>query len=178
MAVYRQQTDAAYGGGARFFHWLVVALVAAQFVIGWTMPDVQRGTLPVGLIAWHLAVGAALIAAMAARLVWRFTHRPPPDTLSPLMRAASKGTHVLLYAALIAVPLLGWANASSRGWTVKLFGAWPLPALVPSGSPLGNAMGDVHGVLAWVLFALIGLHIAAALFHRFVLKDGTLKRMM
>lgn len=172
-----QRNGAKYDGVARLVHWLVVVLIAAQFVIGWTMPDVHKGTQPTGLIAWHLGVGAVLVAVMTVRIIWRVTHRPPPDTLAPMLRAISKITHLLLYAALIVVPLLGWANASSRGWAVRLLGVVSYPKLTPVGSSLGHEMGDVHGVLAWVLFALIFMHVAAALFHRFVLKDQVLQRM-
>lgn len=172
------QTDAGrYDPVARLLHWLIVALICAQFVLGWTMPEVHRDTQPVGLIAWHLAVGAALVAAMVLRIVWRLTHRPPPASLSPLLNTVSGATHFLLYAALVAVPLLGWANASSRGWAVNLLGAIPLPALSATGSSVGHAMGDIHSALAWVLLVLIGMHVGAALFHRFVLKDRVLQRM-
>ncbi|WP_211622989.1 cytochrome b [Paraburkholderia domus] len=167
-----------YDGTAKFLHWLVVLLLAAQFVIGWTMPGIHKGTRPDGLIAWHLGVGAALIAAVVVRIVWRLTHRPAPASLSPFLSVVSHVTHGLLYLALLAVPLLGWANASSRGWSVKLLGVLPYPSISGVGSPVGHAMGDIHGYLAWVLFALIALHIAAALFHRFVLKDQTLQRML
>lgn len=167
-----------YDGVARLLHWLVVALVVAQFAIGWIMPDIERGTLPAGLIAWHLSVGAALIAAVAARIIWRLTHRAPGSTLSPRLTAVSRTTHFLLYASLVAVPLLGWANASSRGWSVRLLGAIDLPALAPAGSPWGHAMGDIHGALTWVLLALIVMHVGAALFHRFVLKDNVMQRML
>jgi len=167
-----------YDGVARLFHWLIVLLIAAQFVIGWTMPDIHKGTLPQGLIAWHLGVGAALIAAVVLRIVWRATHRPAPASLSPVFRIVSHITHGLLYLALVVVPVLGWANASSRGWTVKLFGVLPYPSISPVGSSVGHEMGDIHGYLAWVLLALIGLHVAGALFHRFVLKDDVLQRML
>lgn len=178
MTSSRELTKSAYDGVARFLHWSVLVLVVAQFVIGWTMPHIRRDTQPVGLIAWHLGVGAALVAAMAVRIAWRITHRPPPDALPPMLATVSKITHFLLYATLVAVPVLGWANASSRGWSVKLLGALPYPNLTPTGSSLGHVMGDVHGVLAWVLFALICMHVSAALFHRFVFRDGTLRRMM
>ena len=167
-----------YDRVARLLHWLVVALIAAQFLIGWIMPDVGRDTQQVGLVAWHLSVGAALIAAVVARIAWRLTHRAPASTLPPTLSAVSRATHFLLYVFLILVPLLGWANASSRGWHVKLLGAVGLPALAPTGSPIGHAMGDVHSALAWVLLVLIGMHVGAALFHRFVLKDNVMQRMM
>ncbi|MFL9896985.1 cytochrome b [Paraburkholderia fungorum] len=171
-------TRPAYGAVARALHWLTALLIAMQFVIGWTMPDVHKDTQPVGLIAWHLGVGSTLIAVMVVRVVWRLTHRPTPDDLPPVLSIISRVTHFLLYAALVVVPLLGWINASSRGWTVRLVGVVPYPALSAPGSAFGNEMGDVHGILAWVLFALVGLHIAAALFHRFVLRDHVLQRML
>ncbi|MBB3261895.1 cytochrome b561 [Paraburkholderia bannensis] len=147
-------------------------------MIGWTMPDVHRDTKPIGEIAWHLGVGTALLAVMACRIAWRATHQPPPHNLPNAMRAISALTHGALYMLLLAVPLLGWINASSRAWAVKLGGLVALPSLSTVGSSLGHAMGDVHSALAWALLVLIGLHITAALYHRFVLRDGALQRMM
>ncbi|WP_233862981.1 cytochrome b [Paraburkholderia adhaesiva] len=167
-----------YDAVSRFLHWLVVSLVGVQFVLGWTMPDVHRDTRPEGLIAWHLVVGTALLAAMACRILWRATHRAPANDQAQPLRTLSGLTHYALYALLVAVPVLGWINASSRAWRVTLFGAIPLPSLSSAGSSFGHAMGDVHGVLAWALFSLICLHVGAALLHRFVLRDQTLQRMM
>ncbi|RKT13913.1 cytochrome b561 [Paraburkholderia sp. RAU2J] len=178
MAKVFEMKRPAYDAVARTLHWLTVLLVATQFVIGWTMPDVHKDTQPVNLIAWHLGVGATLVAVMVLRVFWRLTHWPTPDQLPLPLSVVSRITHVLLYVALVLVPLLGWINASSRGWTVRLLGVVPYPALSEPGSAFGHEMGDVHGILAWVLFALIGLHVVAALFHRFVLKDHVLQRML
>ncbi|WP_118183964.1 cytochrome b [Paraburkholderia phosphatilytica] len=169
-----------YDGVARTLHWAIVMLIVAQFLLGWTMPDIHRNTTPDGLIAWHLTVGATIVVAMALRVLWRVTHRPPPppDDLPVPLSVLSRATHLLLYAALVAVPVLGWINASSRGWKVALPGGVGLPALSASGSSFGHSMGDVHSLLAWVLLVLIGLHVAAALFHRFVLRDRTMQRML
>ncbi|MEX3929444.1 cytochrome b [Paraburkholderia sp. BR10936] len=89
MSDVAQHGSQTYGLVARLPHWLIVVLVAAQFVLGWTMSEVDRDTQRVGLIAWHLAVGAALIAAMAVRIVWPFIHRPPRGSLPPLLDAAT-----------------------------------------------------------------------------------------
>lgn len=167
-----------YDGMARTLHWLIVLLIAVQFMLGWIMPDIHRDTMPDGLIAWHLMVGATIIAVMVIRIVWRISHPPPPADVPRTIAALSRATHILLYAALIGVPAAGWINASSRGWTVALPGGVPLPALSAKGASLGHAMGDVHSVLAWVLLVLIGAHIAAALFHHLVLKDDVMHRMM
>jgi cytochrome b561 len=142
------------------------------------MPDIHRDTVPDGLIAWHLMVGATIVAVMAIRILWRISHPSPPADLPRAVAVLSRTTHVLLYAALIGVPLLGWTNASSRGWAVSLPGGVPLPALSAKGAAFGLAMGDVHSVLAWVLLVLIALHVAAAFFHHLVLKDGVMQRMV
>ncbi|ABE35833.1 prokaryotic cytochrome b561 family protein [Paraburkholderia xenovorans LB400] len=178
MAKVYELRRPAYDAVARTLHWLTALLVALQFMIGWTMPDFHKDTQPVNLIAWHLGVGATLVAVMAIRVIWRLTHQPTSDELPPLLSNVSRITHVLLYAALVIVPLLGWINASSRGWTVRLLGVVRYPALSELGSAFGREMGDVHGILAWVLFALIGLHVMAALFHRLILKDHVLQRML
>jgi cytochrome b561 len=180
MPLKQSLTPSTYSGLARFFHWTTALLVAGQYVIAWTMPDVHRGTHPIGLIAWHLSVGMLILLLVAVRVAWRTTHPAPPELPSvprPLALVA-RLTHWLLYLLLIALPLMGWANASSRGWPTFMGGLLPLPSLSPEGSPLGLSLGDWHQVFAWVLLVLIGLHAAAALFHHFVLRDDTLRRML
>ena len=169
-----------YDGVARFLHWLTVLLLVTQFAIAWTMPEIGRGTRPIGLIAWHLSVGTAILAVILIRAMWRLTHREPPapTTLSPTLQFISRATHVALYALLLALPLLGWANASARGWEVELFGLIKLPAMVSLGSPVGRALGDVHQTVALVLLAVVALHVLGALYHSLVVKDRTMQRMV
>jgi len=73
---------------------------------------------------------------------------------------------------------LGWANASARGFTVTIFGMMPLPAIMPEGSRVGMAMGDIHSLIGWCLLALIALHVVAALYHRLIRRDQVLQRML
>lgn len=167
-----------YDPFARLLHWLIVILLLVQYAVAWTMPGIHRGTKPVGLITWHLEIGTAIIAVMIVRIVWRLVRREPDAVeASPPMRVVSRLTHGLLYLLLIVQPVMGWINASSRGWHIMLFGTIPLPALSTTGSALGHEMGDLHQVLAWGLLGLIGLHLAGALYHHFILRDGVLRRM-
>ena len=165
---------------AQALHWLVLLLLIAQFAVAWTMPDITKTTPDAGLVAWHLSIGLSILLVMALRLAWRLTHRPPaaPRDLPPVLRALSRLTHGLLYATLIVLPLLGWANASSRGYPAKLFGVITLPALVPTGDAFGHTLGGVHGTLALVLLGLLALHVAGALYHLVVLRDDTVQRML
>ncbi len=170
----------AYNGVAQVLHWLIVGLLVLQFAVAWSMPDVHRDTKPVDLIAWHLSIGVFILLVMLIRLGWRAVSSVPPAPvdLTPALRLLSRATHFLLYGILIVLPLLGWINANSRGWTVRLFGFIPLPGLVPSGSEWGHSMGDLHMNLAIVLLVLVGLHVLGALYHQFVLRDSLLWRML
>ena len=175
------QAAAGYDPVARIFHWLTVLLVLAQFIVGWTMPDVRRGVKPVGLIHWHLVLGSSLLVIVALRLAWRLTHRPPPPPLGlPLwQKRAADITHGLLYVLLLAVPITGWIAASVRVWVVRAFGLLPLPQIMPPFAKIGFRVGDIHdGVLVWTLLVVVVLHVLAALYHRFVLRDTVLNRML
>jgi cytochrome b561 len=177
-----------YGVIARALHWSLALLIVAQLVIGWTMPHVGRKTVPVGLVGAHVTVGVLIVLLVAFRLVWRIV-KPPLASAAPrtLATGIARLGHVALYLMMIVVPVLGWANANSRGWIVgvsEMFapdGHLPdvrLPSLMEKGSALGHEFGDIHGTLALVFAILAGLHLALALYHHFVLRDGTLRKMM
>ena len=165
---------------AKTLHWAVVALLVIQFALAWTMPGIHRGTQPETLINLHLSVGATILAIVIIRAVWRLSHSapPPPTGLPAWQLLASRVTHGVLYLLLIAVPVLGWLNASARGWTVTLFWIASLPRLVAEGSPLGRLSGDIHTYASYALLGFAGLHILGALYHRFVLRDRVLERML
>ncbi len=84
----------------------------------------------------------------------------------------------MLNLTLLVQPFMGWANASSRGWTVHLFGLVSLPQILPTGSPLGHELGDIHTLTAYLLLALVGLHLAGALYQQFWLRGRLLSRML
>ncbi|MGH7034700.1 MAG: cytochrome b [Stellaceae bacterium] len=174
------ETRTGYGLLAKTLHWLIFALLVAQYCLGWTMPDVHRDTKPEGLIAWHLAVGATILGVVLIRLVWRAMRPVPLDRASlPRWQARlAQATHWLLYIGLVVMLLLGWANASARGFPVLFLGLIPLPPIMPVGSRLGLGFGDIHIFLSWCLLALIALHVLAALYHRLILRDLVLQRML
>jgi cytochrome b561 len=113
-----------YGTVAKLLHWLVLGLLAVQFTIAWTMPHVGRNTRPEGLIAWHLWIGLLILLLIAIRLLWRLRHPAPPlpAGLPRWQVSLSRLVHFLLYAILVLLPLMGWGNASARGWDIpKIF---------------------------------------------------------
>ena len=175
-----------YTGVAQALHWLIVALLIVQFTLAWTMPDISRGTEPERLISLHLSFGSLILLLMVVRFLWRMTHSapPPPTGLPAWQLLSSRVVHALLYVLLFAIPLLGWVNASYRGWTITLFGVIRLPGLVqprthtPPGALVGPWTGDLHIWLSYGLLAVVGLHVLGAVYHRFVLRDRVLARMI
>jgi len=172
---------AGYTGTAKALHWAMVALLAAQFVVAWSMPHIRRDTQPETLINLHLSLGALMLIVVVLRLAWRLSHAEPLPAagLPPWMERCARTVHLLLYALLIVGPILGWINASWRGFPVTLFGLVELPSLLAKRTPGFGWTGDGHEVLAtYVLLGLIGLHVAAALYHFFIRRDGVLQRML
>jgi cytochrome b561 len=172
---------ATYDPVARAAHWLTFILVAAEFTVGWCMPDIEWGTEPTGLIGIHLVLGSSLLIVVLFRLAWRFTHRAPPPLLSlaSWQRWSAGVTHFALYGLLLAMSLSGLAAAAARQWPVRAFGFLRLPGIVAPEAKIGFELGDIHAdSLTWVLLGVICLHILAALYHRFIKHDAVLKRML
>lgn len=168
-----------YGVVAKMLHWLIFALLAAQYAIGSIMPHIGRKTLNEGWVNWHFSVGAAILFFIAIRLVWRLLHPVPQfPELAPWEKLISGITHWMLYLLVVSMTLLGWAAANARGWEVKLFGLVTLPQLAPNGSEWGHQAGDVHNILVYVLLGFIILHVAAAVYHYFIKRDDLVRRML
>lgn len=169
----------SYGTIAKIFHWLIFLLLAAQYAVGSIMPHIGRGTRNEGWVNWHLSIGAAILFVILLRLIWRFAFPVAlPAGMTGWETMLARATHLILYALVLIMTVLGWAAANARGWDVKLFGAVTLPALAPNGSDWGHEAGDIHNVLVYVLLGFIILHVAGALYHYFILRDRVLQRML
>jgi cytochrome b561 len=169
-----------YTSTAKFLHWLILVLLIAQFAVAWTMPHIGRNTPVTALISLHFTIGVVILAVAVVRLGWRLTYgAPEPEAGLPIWQTAlARIVHWLLYLLLIALPLIGWINASWRGMPIVIFGV-ELPRLVATRAPGWGWTGDVHATLSnYLLVVLVGLHAAAALYHHFVRRDGVLQRML
>lgn len=172
----RPAMDERYSRGAITFHWTIALLVIVNLVIG-----IGHDYIP-ALKAWmaaHKAIGITVLVLTFGRVAWRFAHRPPPlpADVRPWERGVAHATHWTLYLLLLAMPLSGWAMVSGpERRPLTWFGAFDIPYLPVSkaGSEIG---GNAHGLLGWLMLALVVLHVAAALRHHFLLRDTTLWRM-
>ena len=127
----------------------------------------------------HKSVGLTIFAAMVFRLAWRLTHNAPPlpPETSLAIRAAAWVTHASLYAIALLMPVSGYISVAARGRETTFFGLFEVPRVGPLDRALSLNMEQAHRYGQYVLYALVLAHIGAALYHRFLLKDGIFERM-
>jgi cytochrome b561 len=167
-----------YSRGAIAFHWTIAALVLANLTIGILHDSLPRGWQAMG---WHRSIGVTVLVLSIGRLGWRLAHRPPPlpAAMPPWERTASKAIHWGFYLLMFVMPLTGWIFSSNpeRLRPFSWFGLVNLPML-PVSSGFAVAAKEAHELLGWTMAALVVLHVAAALRHHFLLRDGVLGRML
>ena len=171
---------AAYTRTAIVIHWLVALGIFAAFPLGLYMHDLPLSPRKLQLYSYHKWLGITVLLLVIARLVWRRLHQPPPlDAAMPhWQRAAAHGTHHLLYLLMFIVPLSGWLMSSALGFSVVWFGVLPLPDLIGKDKVLGETLKEVHEALNYTLLLLVVAHVAGALKHQLIDRDGTLARML
>lgn len=183
-----RNTSTGYGRIAIAFHWTMAVLIIGMLGLGLYMhqlPPTEQATFE--LYQLHKSIGFVVLTLAVLRLVWRLLNPSPelPDNMHPLEKVGAHLGHVGLYALLFALPLTGWFMVSASPWGIPtiLFNTWPVPHL-----PVPGVLGSqeqaetffklLHEYGAYLLIALIAVHVAAALKHHFIARDATLKRMI
>ena len=161
-------------------HWLIGLALLAQITFGFLLDDIAPRNTPArsGVINLHKSFGIAIGLLIAARLLWRLTHRAPPlPSGIPLwQRRAATVSHRLLYACMAVMPLSGYIGSNFSKHGVKFFGI-ALRAWGPDLPQVYAIFNAVHVATAYLFTALIAVHVAAALRHALVERDGVMSRM-
>jgi cytochrome b561 len=178
-----RNTDTSWGLVAILFHWIMAALFAGQFALGWYMQGVRSLADQYVLYQWHKSFGFLILGLAGLRLLWAVTSRRPvlPVEMPPAERMLARASHVTLYLALLVVPLTGWAVVSTSPLPIAtwIFGLFVMPSL-----PLGVSLhaeqiwSSLHGFLAYAAVFLACVHALAAIRHHVKMKDGVLLRMI
>jgi cytochrome b561 len=163
---------------SRVLHWLMALMIVAMLFIGTGMAASVSERYRF-LIAIHRPLGLAVLILVAIRLVNRLINPPPPlpDSLPPLQRVAAKASHVLLYALMFIIPLLGWGMLSAAPYPVVIYGSLRLPPILPQNPVLYSWLRELHGDFAYLLFAVFVVHLGAALMHGLIRRDGVFESM-
>lgn len=173
-----------YGWVAMLLHWLLALLIVGTFSMGLYMHDLPFSIQRVKFFNWHKWAGITILSLSVLRLLWRWTHRPPPLSdrvlahMPEWQRSVHRASQWAMYALFFIVPLFGWAYSSAEGLQVVWFGVLPLPDLVAPNRELATTvLRPMHQASALLLGALVLLHSAAALKHHFIDRDGLIGRM-
>ena len=174
--------SARYSRGAIILHWLIAVLIMLNTAAAWVSEDMSKADRAM-VMGNHKAIGITILVLTLARIVWRLMHKAPPliETLKAWEAALSRVTHAGFYFLMLALPASGWAlsSAFTKGAPVSLFGLFGFPALpVGTDKPTVGMFHEMHEVFGNLMVALFVLHVAAALKHHWIDKDGTMRRMV
>src|SRR5512146_1812253 len=176
-----RNTSTAWGAPAKLFHWISALLIIFLIAYGWWMTHEVERAGRFAAYEFHSLIGYYAFVLVALRLAWRaFNPAPalPADTLG-WERVAAHASHAVLYVLTVALSLTGWimAGVGRRTIEAKVFG---LPVPLASRTPdraLHDLLEDTHRVMAYVLLALVVVHVLAALRHHIFKKNDVLRRM-
>ena len=175
-----RNTSDTYGALAKFLHWAIVILIIAQYVIIEAADEMPKGPAKFEQIDLHKSVGMTVLILVVLRILWRVANRGAPAAvpMPRLQQIAAAAGHGLLYLLILVLPLSGWAMSSAANYPVTLFGWFQFPALVAENHDLHETLEEVHEFLFDSVFVVATLHAVAALYHHFVMKDRSLRRML
>lgn len=162
----------------RLLHWLMALCILAMLFIGVGMVSTVAPAY-VALVTTHKTLGIAILLLAVIRLGIRLRQGAPPlpaDLPEP-MRLAAHLSHWALYALMIGMPLIGWAMMSAAAYPIVLYGGFRLPPILPASTAMHTLLWNAHFYLAFAFFALVMAHLAAALFHLLVRRDGVFQTM-
>jgi cytochrome b561 len=173
-------TTPAYSRPARVLHWTNAALVLVLIPVGFLMTNLGEGKLTDTLFELHKSFGLIALAVILVRLAVRLVGGAPEPHpgLTGFERSVSQGVHKGLYVLLFLMPILGWVGTSAGYPPVNFFWTVPVTFPIAHSEAVGNAVLQLHVWGAFLLTALVLLHLAGALNHALIKRDGVLQRML
>ena len=172
-------TTTRYSAGAVGLHWLMLVLLVAVYACMELSGSFPKGSdTRASLKTWHYMLGLSVFALVWIRLAVKLTSRAPAMEPAPLWQMGlARLVQITLYVLMVGMPLLGWFLLSAKGQVIPFFGL-QLPALMAQNKDAAGWIKQVHEIGATAGYFLVGLHALAALYHHYVLRDNTLRRML
>lgn len=164
---------------SKLLHWTIAVLLVGLVCVGWYMMSIEDQPNSGWYFDMHKSFGLVAASLILLRIVWRVTHKPAPLPLSVPRWQVKVALLVqgLLYVCMIVMPLTGFIGASFSKHAIVFFGL-PLPSWVNPNHDIAELFFEVHETVAWILVALVGLHVLGAFKHLFIDKDAVFQRML
>jgi cytochrome b561 len=175
-----RNTGSSYGSVAIALHWLMLVLLVGVVALMELRGYFPKGSVPrQAMKHWHYVFGLVVLVLAVVRMANRLAGPSPAIVPVPpgWQRALARLVALGLYALMLGMPIVGWMLLSANGDPIPFFG-WQLVPLVGVDAGLAEVLEEVHEAGAQLAYVLVGLHVAAALFHHYGMRDNTLRRML
>jgi len=171
-------TEKSWGAVAQILHWVIFVLFVGQLTVGLIMTDMEPSDQKWFFYGTHKAMGIVILGFVIARILWRLKSIIPADPKVPVWQLKAAETVILfLYFVMLALPITGLIMSLLGGHNISFFGLFTIEAFgkVPGISGVAN---EAHTYLSYAVIAAIAVHILAALYHHYIIKDDVLRRML
>ena len=172
-------TRLEYGAVAKWLHWLVALGIVALVTLGLLQSDMDSGPQRTAIRELHGSIALLVLALMILRLAWRWTNVTPahPPGVPGWQRASAALVHAAIYVAVFTQLASGALAVATGGKPLAFFGLFSIPLPVSEDHDNHELLEEVHEAGWMLLAALVAVHVLAALYHHFILKNDVLKRM-
>ena len=176
-----RNTLKSFGSITKWLHWLAFILVTAKFYLIWFHEGFPKGSPEKMLyMMLHKSVGITILMLGILFVIWHIINVKPlsPKSQPHWQYIIAKIVHHALLTLLILMPIVGYLLTCSYAKPVNFFGLFTIPCMISKNEHLGNILDFTHETLGYLILVLVGIHILAALYHHFIVKDNVLKRML
>jgi cytochrome b561 len=173
-----KNTIDSYGSISKSFHWIMAFIIIANFILGFFLDDIPVGPYKLLAFGIHKSTGILVLGAIILRIVWKgFNQTPMILSSNRAFVILAKSLHHLFYLMFFVIPVSGWAYSSAAGRAVNFYGLFTLPDLVEKNQEQAKLFDNIHVYSVYFFLGMLVIHIFASLYHHFIQKDKTLRRM-
>ena len=175
-----KSTSDSYGFLAKAFHWIIALMIIGMIAVGFVMTAMEPAPTKFFIYGLHKATGIVILALVFLRLMWRLYNPSPqlPLELTSWHRRMGKLSPIVLYFLLFLMPISGYILSEAGGYPISVYGLFIVPNFVEKNSEISKIASLIHEYGAFVFIGILVLHLSAALYHHFVLKNNVLQRML
>lgn len=175
-----KNTQDSFGTLAKAFHWIIALGIFGMLAVGLIMVDMDPSSEKWALYGLHKSTGVIILLLVIGRLSWRLHNPVPqlPKTLPSWHHRFAKLSPIALYTLMFLMPLSGFILSEASGHPITVYGMFTLPMILPKNLALSNVASFIHKYGGFAFIGILTLHVGAALYHHFILKNNILKRML
>ncbi len=173
-----RNTHDSYGIISQILHWVIGFFIIILLSVGFYIESLPNSPEKSNILSIHKATGVLVLMLVFVRIIWRLSNIQPSIPNSNILLAKLANINIFfLYFLMVAMPISGITSSLMSGHDISFYGIFSIKA-VGSYSTIAEYAGFAHGIMAFIFVTLITLHIIAALYHHFILKDNILRRMI